>query len=211
MNFKITKIQIKGDPLDDVWKKKSFQNEMSLRVNESFYEAREDLVRDFENHVISKEITSKRGNKSGTLSDYFDYDGYKPNLFGFFGFYEFADPIADISDFLLSNIKILNIRFLKKSSGRTPKVNLTFKTPNIYEFSKVAVGHTDPIVTTNWVKAMETGQKGFQHYKVLPGKGRSGKAVQYEKKLRSGKFKNKKYMSALLNEFKRKVTGRRIL
>ena len=70
MNFKITKNKIKGDPLDDVWKKKSFQNEMSLRVNQSFYEAREDLVRDFENHVISKEITSKRGNKSGTLSGY---------------------------------------------------------------------------------------------------------------------------------------------
>jgi hypothetical protein len=206
MNIKLQKIQFKGDPLDDLWKKKSFQALMTLKVREVFESNKEDLIDDFEQHPISQEIENpSKGNISGTLSSYFDYDGKKPDLFGFVGFYSGANPIADVANFLQKNINISGIRFIRKYGKRPPRINLTFKMPSIYDFSQIAKDHTDPIVTTNWVKAMETGLRGFQYYKVLDGKGRSKRAVQYENKLRNGKFKPKKYMSNLLKDFKRKT------
>ena len=185
---------------------------MSLVVHERFDEAKKDLVKDFESHPISQEIKDpSKGNISGTLSSYFDFEGNKADLFGFVGFYAQSNPIGDVADFLMENVKIQNLRYIRKYGKRPPRINVAFKVPTIYSFSKVASKHTDPIVTTNWVKGMETGIKGLEYYKVMSGKGRSKRAVQFENKLRSGKFKNKKYMSALLNDFKIKLKGNTIL
>lgn len=212
MNFKIEKIQFKGDPLDDAWKKKSFQTQMGFIVHERFNEAKEDLIKDFEAHPISQEIKDpSKGNISGTLSSYFDFEGNKADLFGFVGFYAQSNPIEDVASFLMQNIKIQNLRYIRRYGKRPPRINVAFRVPTIYSFSKIASKHTDAMVTTNWVKGMETGIKGLQYYKVMSGKGRSRRAVQFENKLRSGRFKPKSYMSGLLRDFKIKLKGNTIL
>ena len=57
----------------------------------------------------------------------------------------------------------------------------------------------------SWAKGIESGISGLGYYLNLKEKGRSGAGVQSEESVAGGAFKNTQYISAMINNFKRKI------
>ena len=68
--------------------------------------------------------------------------------------------------------------------------------------SKEEIAKASPVpwaAARSWVIGIEQGLSGLGQYLVKPGAGRSGNAIEVRGTLRGGKFKNTKYISAILN------------
>jgi hypothetical protein len=60
----------------------------------------------------------------------------------------------------------------------------------------------------SWAKGIESGISGLGYYLFIDSpKSRSGEAVQVENKINVGKFKNTRYISALLAKYKKQITN----
>jgi hypothetical protein len=90
--------------------------------------------------------------------------------------------------------------------GQTIKHSFRVYYPSIDDFDPVA---PIPWKGGSWVKAIQYGLSGFNHYLYTKwGPPRSGHGVQAKnkngklQKIRSGRFKTRPYMSQILNEFR---------
>ena len=58
----------------------------------------------------------------------------------------------------------------------------------------------------SWAQGIETGISGLG-YLLRKNDGRSGKAIQSRNKVRSGKFQNTSYISALIKKYKKEFNN----
>jgi hypothetical protein len=161
-------------------------------IQNKFIIIKNQLIQEFLNHPITQEIKAgpNASNSSGTL------DG-KGNLFSFIGFYEGDDPIQDILNILES----IEVRFVKDiPSGNQFIVN--FPEPN-----EIFAATPMPWASgRSWAKGIESGISGLGYYLLrTSSESRSGEALQTSVKLTGGKFKNTKYISALLAKYKKQL------
>jgi hypothetical protein len=205
MKFKISKVEVRGDIVNKAISSPKAAKKIFNSAKQKFKKAKKELIQEFDAHPITKEIENPdQGNRSGTLQGYSDKSGNKPDLYGFIGFEQGKNPTQTVREFLKQNIEIKDVKLVRGYGRRLPKIRIRYNIPSIHDFSKV--NDADPVVTSNWVKSMERGLKGLNRYRVISGKGRSLRGIQFKGNLRYSLFKNKKYMSAMLNNFKRKIS-----
>jgi len=154
----------------------------------------EKMVQEFFEHPITDELLKgvESSNVSGTL-------GGIGNLFSFIGFPAGSDPIAPITEELTRKILI---RVTPKTGSRF-NIQLSFpdkerifnKTPIPWSFGR------------SWIDGIEKGISGLGQYLVGNNyKGsRSGGGIQSSKTIRSVKFKNTKYLSAILKKYEKNL------
>lgn len=153
-----------------------------------FLQVKSDMIKEFLSHPVTLELMSGAGgtNISGTL-------GGVSNLFAFIGFDSSDDPIRPILE-ILENMDY-------NYSGEA-KIGVKYYV-NIPEPSTIFNATPMPWASgRSWAQGIETGISGLG-YLLRKDKGRSGKAIQSRSKVRSGRFQNTSYISALLNKYKK--------
>ncbi len=152
-----------------------------------------ELIERFLNDPITKEIQG--GPDAKNISDTLGGVG---NLFSYIGFEEGSDPISPIRRYLANSLKIESI------SSKDLIFKITFSVPDMDEIKGLSPVPWAP--GRSWVKAMESGLSGLGNYLVKESPvSRSGSAIQVKTKIRSGAFKNTKYMSAILKEVQKQL------
>jgi len=173
---------------------KLLRKEFEMIVRKEFLMIKNQLIQEFLNHPITKEIQDgpNASNTSGTL-------GGQGNLFSFIGFFDGRDPIKDI----LNIFESMEVYFIKNiDSGSLFTIN--FPEPK----DIFAVTPMPWATGRSWAKGIESGISGLGYYLFIDSpKSRSGEAVQVENKINVGKFKNTRYISALLAKYKKQITN----
>lgn len=165
------------------------------RVEREFLDIRKEMLQDFDNHVVTKELEAgpEAINLSATLV------GTKGgNLFTYIGFYEDHKPILELRNL----IKSYKINFIPSKDS----VKLRIIIP-----SKEDIFRSTPVPWAkgrSWVKGIEHGLSGFGKYMPTKTKrniSRSGGAIQVKKDLRKGRFKNKSYLSPIYKKYTKRI------
>lgn len=171
---------------------KSFQKKSRIFIDNEFKNARNDFLKEFDNHKITQEIEAgpNASNTSGTLNG-------KGNLFSFIGFNRNSDPIS----LLRQNIK-------KGFSISTKKITNGFRFLISYpSFEELKKATPMPWETGNsWIQGIENGISGFSNYMYKRfSEGRSGAALQSNNTLRDGSFNRTNYISGMINNFIKRI------
>ncbi len=158
---------------------------------------RRDLLREFDNHPVTKEIEQGPSGTSSLL-------GGRGNFFGFLGFNSGDKPIEILRDSLNDQFKILS----KKG-----KVKKASKTSLIYSFdilypTKTQIYAISPLAWTSksWVKGVE---KGITNYTQTVFKksenSRSGVALQTDRKIGFIRFSPTPYVTQMLDKIRKEL------
>lgn len=163
-------------------------------IQDKFNIIKNQLIQEFLNHPVTQEIKAgpNASNSSGTLNGI-------GNLFSFIGFYENDDPIQDILNILES----IEVKFIKDiPSGNQFIIN--FPEPN-----EIFAATPMPWASgRSWAKGIESGISGLGNYLLKKSsESRSGEALQTSVNLKSARFKNTKYISALLAKYKKQLNN----
>ena len=175
---------------------REYQRRVEELVREQFEEKKEELIKNFSQHPVTKEISNEESaNISNTLGGY-------GNLFGFLGFDKGSDPIGPVSEVLKEKTQLEYIS-IKPS---TDKLLIRYSTPELNDFDSAAALRWD---STNWVKGIERGISGFQNF-MSKAAGKSGQGIQVKGQVKpftggANRFKNTKYMTDLINKFKSSI------
>ena len=159
-----------------------------------------EALKDFNSHPVTQEIESgpRAENLSGTLSGY-------GNLFSYIGFNQGSDPIHGLREFLEKRPRVYrNSRLVRGQNS----VDYVFRI-QVPLFSEMEDFAQSPYEGRSWIKGMERGISGLGYY--LHSKSgqlansRSGFGLQTENRLRAMTFKPIKYMTSILERFRREI------
>tara|TARA_B100000214_G_scaffold320626_1_gene255847 strand:- start:2080 stop:2679 length:600 start_codon:yes stop_codon:yes gene_type:complete len=167
---------------------KRLQKEIKTRASKAVEHAKTLMLREFDSHPITKEINAGPAatNSSGTL-------GGKGNLFSFIGFSKGDKPIREVRSLLENSTKLIGIR---KSPHGKIGFQIVIDLPN-----KEEIKNASPLpwaAARSWVIGIEQGLSGLGQYLVKSGAGRSGGGIEIKGQINSGRFRNTKYVSAIL-------------
>lgn len=173
------------------------KNSLERRIFLAFEKIKREAIREFLSHPVTKEIQDgpTAQNISGTL------DGYG-NLFSYIGFYNEDDPISPITQLFEKS----TINFSRLIDGGVVW--------NIFIPAKEDIWDVSPMpwaAGRSWAKGIETGISGIGQYfytirEDFGAVSRSETAIQTSKNIRrKTRFKNVKYISAILANFEKKI------
>lgn len=162
---------------------------------------------EFDRHLVTKEL--KQGPTGTNVSQTLGGVG---NLFSFIGFESTANPVALVREVLKSHFNIHGIqRKVRGHKGVTAfRYSLSF--PTISSFDSVSRMPWE--IGNSWIKGIENGISGFSNYMYFTyGEGgnirdrsRSGTAVQSKREMNVGYFKPTKYISEILDNYRRRLS-----
>jgi len=169
---------------------KFLRKDIESRLIKEFEVLKREMLSDFDNHPVTRELEQKAGADPSSFVTV-------GSLFGFIGFEKNDEPITIVREML----KTSYMAFI-----RTKGAIVDFK---VYYPSKEELFDATPLpyaTGRSWLKGIETGLSGLGRYlNVESDNSRSGGGIQGKGQVRSGKFKNTKYISEILNNFLIKV------
>jgi len=160
--------------------------------------AQRELVRDFYNHPVTKEVQAgaNASNSSGTLGGY-------GNLFAFIGFDSGDNPTQGIENILKQKLSV-TVRAISNGRFRISILNAASK-GEIFSVSQIPWASG-----SSWAEGIENGLSNLGSFlysnKGIP-KSRSGTGIQVLRDLRSTNFKTQPYISKIINRFYKNVTN----
>ena len=158
----------------------------------------EHLIQEFTEHPVTVEINSgpHATNSSGLLGGY-------GNLFSFLGFESSSDPTGPIYKILQRKLKVSAIR-----KGYQGSYVVSVEMPSKEEI--LINTPFDWLEGRSWVDGIEKGVSGLGSY-LYNEEGFSGEdlrsktGIQIKGTLSGSKFRNTKYLSEMLNNFKKNL------
>jgi hypothetical protein len=194
MRARITGIKINQKSFDKtVGSAEVFQKRAEELINKRLMKEKQNLLKDFDEHPVTKEIDGGAGatNLSGTLAGY-------GNLFSFIGFESGSLPTQAVRQFLSSFVKI---KKGKKNRGLSIDFDISLPTMEDFNFAKMPWESGN-----NWVRSIETGISNFSYFMhKAHGSSRSGQGIQIDHKIRISNSKSVPYMTEILNKFKKRM------
>ena len=169
---------------------KQLRRDAEKIIRDKFKKIKNELIKEFLSDPVTIEILqgASGSNISGTL-------GGISNLFAFIGFDSGEQPISPILQ-SLENIQITYNKEIRKK-GIGLEFNISLPTAqDIFAITPLpwASGRS-------WAEGIERGLSGLGYLLRKDG-GRSGAAVQSRvNKVRSGRFQNRPYISALIKKY----------
>jgi hypothetical protein len=171
---------------------KQLRRPFEKQFKKDFLRIKDQMIKEFLSHPVTIELSMgpSGSNISNTL-------GGISNLFSFIGFDSSDDPITPILD-ILQNLDYNYVGEVKIG------VNYYINIPEAADIFKMT---PMPWATgRSWAQGIETGISGLG-YLLRKNDGRSGKAIQSKNKVRSGKFQNTSYISALIKKYKKEFNN----
>jgi hypothetical protein len=193
---KIKKSAVRAKALRGL-KSKGAEKKIYQKVNAAFRRKKEQLIRAFDEHPVTKEIKAgpDASNLSGTI-----VGGYG-NLFTFIGFNTGADPTSEVRAALS-----YGTRLIRRPRKRPTKRGMIYSYDIVYNSTNDLRGISPmPWEPGSWIEKVERGISGLGYYIYhthTVSNSRSGKGSQSKNKLRGGVYKRVSYMSAILKTFK---------
>jgi len=171
---------------------KALRKPFEKEFKKKFLQLKSEMIKEFLSHPVTIELIAgpSSSNTSGTL-------GGISNLFAFIGFDSGDQPIRPI----LEMLENMNYNY----SGEA-KIGVVYNV-NIPEASDIFKATPLPWASgRSWAQGIETGISGLG-YLLRKDKGRSGRAVQSKTLVRSGRFQNTQYISALIKKYKKEFNN----
>jgi len=172
---------------------KLLRRDFEKEVRKRFKKLKQEMIKDFLTDSVTLEILEGAGatNISGTL-------GGVSNLFAFIGFDSGEQPIAPI----LQLLEGTRITYKQEIKQRGIGVEFEVSLPTAQDI--FAITPLPWAAGRSWSEGIERGLSGLG-YLLRKNKGRSGAAIQSRvNKVRSGKFQNRPYISALIKKYKKR-------
>ncbi|RTK99692.1 MAG: hypothetical protein EKK57_08935 [Proteobacteria bacterium] len=191
----MAKINIQYINRDLVGSKKQFVGLAKGAALSKFNAAKNELLEDFDNHQVTKELEGDPLKEGKILS--------KGNLFAFFGFEQGEKPTEPIREILKNEIQLENNpEFIAKRIGF--KISFPIKEPTKKELEDAA---PMPNYTSgSWITKVEKGLKGLEAFLVGAFIGsRSGGGIQAKNKVRDESFSGTPYLTAILKKFRERL------
>jgi len=157
--------------------------------------AQREMIQELESHPVTKEIESGPNgtNQSGTLGGY-------GNLFSFIGFERGMSPINPIRKIIKKTLAIRSVPASQKSLTLKFEVEVPDK-EELFQNSPMPWQEG-----RSWAEGIERGISGLGNYiNKSSSSSRSSQGVQVKNRIRSGQFRNTKYLSSIINNFKKNV------
>lgn len=157
--------------------------------------AQREAYQELEDHPVTKEIESGPNgfNQSGTLGGY-------GNLFSFIGFEEGMRPVDVIKYFFKRKLNVKAV----PSSYKSNNIKFMVEVPD-----KEEIFQATPmpwIQGRSWAEGIERGISGLANYiNRMSFSSRSGQGIQANHRVRSGRFRNTKYISQIISSLKEKI------
>ena len=157
----------------------------------AFQKIKNRMIAEFLNHPVTIEL--KQGIDASNISGRL---GGATNLFSFIGFNSDSDPTKDIEN-------VLQTARFEYAKARLKTIEFSIYIPDPKDVFDATPMPWAP--GRSWAKGIESGISGLGYYlKVTRDNSRSGLGIQSSKKVRGGaKFKNTKYISALLKKYRK--------
>jgi hypothetical protein len=178
--------------LPKISKQMAYQNYAYKAIEKEIKKIKEEIIEEFNNHPVTIEIEggTSASNISGTLNGL-------TNLYSYIGFDAGYDPLFPIR----KELEKINITYAVLNNGAMVyKIDFP-SAENIFKITPMpwAEGRS-------WARGIEQGISGIGYYLKISKNSRSGLGIQSKKQVRSGfRFKNTKYISALINKYKQKI------
>ena len=162
------------------------------KLIKEFRKIKEEMLSEFDNHSATQELVGK----TSSVPSAFVSHG---SLFGFIGFDESDSPTEIVREML----KTSKLKFIKIKNEV-----VDFK---VFYPSKKELFSATPLpwaTGRSWLKGIESGMSGLGRYLSTKSEAsRSGGGIQSEGIIRSGRFRNAKYISEILNNFIKKINN----
>lgn len=167
-------------------------------AKEEISKARQDLVEDFNDHPVTREIEG--GAEAENISSTLNGIG---NLTTYIGFSPNSNPTEPVKNIL----KTVDIIDKPKKNFKDGELIFEFDVvaPSIEEIESVGMLPFEQ--GQSWIKGIESGISGFGAYiygKIFKN-SRSGKGIQSKTSFRQGAFRPVKYISDIMGRFYLKV------
>lgn len=169
---------------------KELRRDFEKETKDKFKKIKNELIKEFLSDPVTIEILqgSSGTNISGTL-------GGVSNLFAFIGFDSGEQPISPI----LQSLENIQITYNKEIRKRGIGVEFDVSMPTAQDI--FAITPLPWASGRSWAEGIERGLSGLGYLLRKDG-GRSGAAVQSRvNKIRSGRFQNRPYISALIKKY----------
>jgi hypothetical protein len=169
---------------------KELRRNFEKEIKDKFKKIKNELIKEFLSDPVTIEILqgSSGTNISGTL-------GGVSNLFAFIGFSSGEQPISPI----LQSLENIQITYNKEIRKRGIGVEFDVSIPTAQDI--FAITPLPWASGRSWAEGIERGLSGLGYLLRKDG-GRSGAAVQSRvNKVRSGRFQNRPYISALIKKY----------
>ena len=172
---------------------KAVRRDFEKEVRKEFKKIKDEMLKEFLTDSVTLEILEGAGatNISGTL-------GGVSNLFAFIGFDSGEQPITPI----LQLLEGTQITYKQEIRKREIGVEFDVSLPTAQDI--FAVTPLPWASGRSWSEGIERGLSGLG-YLLRKSGGRSGAAVQSRvNKVRSGRFQNRPYISALIKKYRKR-------
>ncbi len=172
---------------------KAVRRDFEKEVRKEFKKIKDEMLKEFLTDSVTLELLEGAGatNISGTL-------GGVSNLFAFIGFDSGEQPITPI----LQLLEGTQINY--KQEIRKTEIGVEFDVSLPTAQDIFAVTPLPWASGRSWAEGIERGLSGLG-YLLRKSGGRSGAAVQSRvNKVRSGRFQNKPYISALIRKYRKR-------
>ena len=172
---------------------KALRRDFEKDINKKFKDLKNEMIKEFLTDPVTIELLEGSGasNISGTL-------GGISNLFAFIGFNSGEQPISPILQLLEGTQIIYKQEIRQRGIGVEFEVSLP-TAEDIFMVTPLpwASGRS-------WAEGIERGLSGLG-YLLRKSDGRSGAAIQSRvKKVRSGRFQNRPYISSLIKRYRKR-------
>ena len=172
---------------------KAVRRDFEKEIRKEFKKIKDEMLKEFLTDSVTLEILEGAGatNISGTL-------GGVSNLFAFIGFDSGEQPITPI----LQLLEGTQITYKQEIRKREIGVEFDVSLPTAQDI--FAVTPLPWASGRSWSEGIERGLSGLG-YLLRKSGGRSGAAVQSRvNKVRSGRFQNRPYISALIKKYRKR-------
>ena len=184
-----------GNILKKISKSSKFKKEMNSMVSKKINELKEQTLKEFDDHEITREIEggADAANSSGTLGGY-------GNLFTFIGFSSASTPIPPLRRTIEDAISFKLLRSIELSKRKKIKLNYKVSMPSEGEVHNASPMPWD---AGSWVEGVEYGMSNFSYYMYKRfERGRSGYGLQADQELRRAIFSPRTYVTGILTNFR---------
>lgn len=180
--------------LIDFRKSIEYVKEVKTFVRSEFEVVKKNLINDFDNHVITREIEGgvDSSNISGTL-------GGRGNLFSFIGFKSGDSPTTPIR---VALDKIVLTQTIIRRDGSSESYALYPLPDEIFRITPLpwADGRS-------WAEGIEKGMSNLGHFLNKPSSySRSGGGIQSENSVSGAEFRPTPYITELIRNFERDIS-----
>lgn len=178
------------------------------KIEKAFNERKQEMIQEFESHPVTKELSEGPQASSSYIKT-----AKGGNLYSLIGFNAGENPTEAIREILEKDVRLNLSQVTREVKTNSIVFKTPVRSPSLGEFNNKIAGAV-PLEWTSrsFTDLIEKGITGFGSYLFDNLRrfktSRSGPAIQIDSQMRSGSAPRIRYISEILANFRRSITGK---